>query len=256
MIDVYKIGGKVIDDPAALEKFCRDFAALQGPRILVHGGGVAASRMQQKLGIEPVMVEGRRITDEPTLKIVTMVYAGWCNRHICALLQANGCNAIGMAGCDASVIRADRRSPSAEGPCKGIDFGFVGDVTAGSVNVPMLEKLLALGLVPVLCPINHDGRGVLLNTNADTVAQSVASALKANLHCCFEQRGVLQEDGVLLKSIDSAGYEELKRKGTVWGGMIPKIENCLTALRAGAPGARILSYEEIGDPGAGTVIGL
>lgn len=255
MTDVYKIGGKVIDDPAALEKFCRDFAALQGPRILVHGGGVAASRMQQKLGIEPVMVEGRRITDEPTLKIVTMVYAGWCNRHICALLQANGCNAIGMAGCDASVIRADRRSPSAEGPCKGIDFGFVGDVTAGSVNVPMLEKLLALGLVPVLCPINHDGRGVLLNTNADTVAQSVASALKANLHCCFEHKGVLQ-DGQPLKRIDSAGYENLRRQGIVCGGMISKIDNCLTALHNGVPAARILSYEDICDPNAGTAIEL
>lgn len=255
MIEVYKIGGKVIDDESALAKFCSGFARLKGPKILVHGGGVAASRLQQRLGIEPVMVEGRRITDESTLRIVTMVYSGWCNRHICALLQASGCNAIGMAGCDASVIRAERRAPLTEGPCKGIDFGFVGDVTAGSVNVPVIENLLSLGLVPVICPINHDGKGTLLNTNADTVAQSIASALKASLNCCFEQKGVLV-DSAPVRSIGAAEFEKLKREGTVSGGMIPKIENCLQALRGGAPSARIMSYEDIGVPDAGTFIRL
>ncbi len=253
MVEVYKIGGKVIDDESSLEKFCRDFAKLEGPKILVHGGGVSASRLQQRLGIEPVMVEGRRVTDEPTLRIVTMVYSGWCNRHICALLQAYGCNALGMAGCDASVIRAERRSPLAEGPCKGIDFGYVGDVSADSVNVPVIESLLSLGLVPVICPINHDGRGTLLNTNADTVAQSIASALKASLNCCFEQKGVLV-DSAPVRSIDAGEFERLKREGTVSGGMIPKIENCLEALRGGAPLARILSYEDICSSDAGTFI--
>ncbi len=255
MISVYKIGGKVIDDEAALGQFCRDFAALEGPKILVHGGGVEASRLQQKLGMQPVMIEGRRVTDEATLRIVTMVYAGWCSKHICALLQARGCNAVGMAGCDASVIKASRRAPLEEGTCKGIDFGFVGDVNAGSVNTEILGKLLEAGLVPVLCAINHDGNGNLLNTNADTVAQSVAAALRGKLYCCFEQKGVLR-DSVVIGHIGPEEFESLKADGTVSGGMIPKIENCLKALREGAAGARILSYEDIGREDAGTSISL
>ena len=182
MIKVVKIGGNVVDNEELLRQFCRDFALLEGPKLLVHGGGALASRMQKQLGMEPRMIEGRRVTDEDTLRIVTMVYAGWCNKHISALLQAAGCNALGLSGCDASVITAGRRPPKTLSDGRTlVDYGYVGDVTPASVNSAAIRGFLDSGLVPVFCAINHDGRGNLLNTNADTVASSISAALNAEL---------------------------------------------------------------------------
>ena len=189
MISLYKIGGNVVDDPVALERFCAEFAALEGPKVLVHGGGVRASQVQKALGQQPVKIEGRRVTDAATLEVVTMVYAGSCNKDIVARLQKHGCNAIGLAGCDGGAITARRRPPKtlSDGVTK-VDFGFVGDVTPESVNAPMVLRLLDAGLVPVFCAINHDGAGQLLNTNADTVAAAISVALRAKLFYCFEKK--------------------------------------------------------------------
>ena len=238
MITVVKIGGNVVDNEQALRAFCHDFAKLDGPKILIHGGGVMASRMLGELGIESRMVEGRRVTDAESLRVVTMVYAGWCNKHITALLQSEGCNAIGMSGCDGNVIKASRRAPRtlSDGQTK-LDYGFVGDVKKESVNAPLLELLCSRGLVPVLCAINHDGSGQLLNTNADTVASAVSSALSAKLYYCFEKNGVLYDkfdDASVIPLIDRKKFEELKAKGVIADGMLPKIENAFKALDEGS----------------------
>lgn len=238
MITVVKIGGNVVDNEQALRAFCHDFAKLDGPKVLIHGGGVMASRMLGELGIESRMVEGRRVTDAESLRVVTMVYAGWCNKHITALLQSEGCNAIGMSGCDGNVIRASRRAPRtlSDGQTK-LDYGFVGDVKKESVNAPLLELLCSRGLVPVLCAINHDGSGQLLNTNADTVASAVSSALSAKLYYCFEKNGVLYDkfdDASVIPLIDRKKFEELKAEGVIADGMLPKIENAFKALDEGS----------------------
>ena len=175
MITVVKCGGQVLDDASLFKSFCRDFAALEGPKVLVHGGGALAGKVQKALGMEPVKYEGRRVTDDATLQVVTMVYAGWCNKQMVALLQSFGCNAVGLAGCDGSVITAAKRPPKALSDGRVVDFGWVGDVTPDSVNADFLRQLLDAGYTPVLCAINHDGAGQLLNTNADTVASSVAA---------------------------------------------------------------------------------
>ncbi|MBQ6243124.1 MAG: acetylglutamate kinase [Bacteroidales bacterium] len=247
MISVYKVGGNVVDDPAALERFCRDFAAVEGPKVLVHGGGVRASQVQKALGQEPVKVEGRRVTDAQTLEVVTMVYAGWCNKDIVARLQAEGCNAIGLAGCDGGVITARRRPPKtlSDGVTK-VDYGFVGDVTPASVNRDFLLQLLSAGLVPVLSAINHDGAGQLLNTNADTVAAAICVALGAKLFYCFEKNGVLcdrNDDQSVIPVLDPQAYQRLKTEGRVADGMIPKIDNAFQALRDGAAGVVIRSAD-------------
>ena len=242
MIEVYKIGGSVIEDSAMLETFCREFASLTGPRILVHGGGVMASGLQKALGQTPVKINGRRVTDAETLKAVTMVYAGWCNKILVATLQKYGCDAIGLSGCDADIIRAEKRPPMLQDDGSTVDFGFVGDVSKSSINVPVLEKMLEAGLVPVLSPVNHDGAGQLFNTNADTVAASVAAALGAKLVCCFELDGVLadiNEPSSVIKVISEKDFSGMKSSGQVSEGMIPKIENCIRALKDGACSAVI-----------------
>ena len=243
MISVVKIGGNVIDDAAALDRFCRDFAALEGPKVLIHGGGALASDLQLRLGQKPVKVEGRRVTDADTLQAVTMTFAGWCNKTIVALLQKYGCNAIGLAGCDGDVIRASRRAPRtlSDGLTK-LDYGFVGDVRPDSVNASFIRILIANGITPVFCAINHDGQGQLLNTNADTVASSVAAALGGKLICCFEMDGVLldrNDAASVIPTIDRETFAQLRAEGKVDGGMLPKIENCLSAIDAGACGAVI-----------------
>ena len=253
MISLYKVGGNVVDDPAALERFCREFAALPGPKVLVHGGGVRASQVQKALGQEPVKIEGRRVTDAATLEVVTMVYAGWCNKDIVARLQAYGCNAIGLAGCDGGVITARRRPPKtlSDGVTK-VDFGFVGDVTAESVNRAFLMQLLDTGLVPVLCAINHDGAGQLLNTNADTVASAVCVALGAKLFYCFEKNGVLcslEDADSVIPVLDPGEYARLKAEGRVADGMIPKLDNAFQALRDGAAGVVIRNASGLLEPG-------
>lgn len=266
MIKIIKIGGNVVDNPELLKKFVKDFAAMPGMKVLVHGGGVMASQMQKSMGMTPVMVEGRRVTDEETLKVVTMVYAGWCNKSITALLQAEGCNAIGLCGADGNVIKARKRAPMyVESLGKEVDYGYVGDVNAESVNAGFIYSLLEKGIVPVFNAINHDGEGNLLNTNADTIASSVAIAM-ANYryrsprevccrceectHCsddgrltheteliyCFEKDGVLydkDDDRSVIGEITRSRFEELKKEGIVADGMIPKLTNSFKAIDSG-----------------------
>ena len=242
MITVVKCGGQVLDDDLLLEAFCRDFAALEGPKVLVHGGGALAGRFQKALGIEPVKYEGRRVTDEATLQVVTMVYAGWCNKRVVSLLQADGCNAVGLSGCDGSVITASKRPPLTLSDGRTVDFGWVGDVTPVSVKAGFLRLLLDQGMTPVLSAINHDGEGHLLNTNADTVAASVAAALGASLVTCFEQPGVLrdrEDPASVIPIIDKETYATLKADGVVADGMIPKLDQAFDALAQGAQEVRI-----------------
>ena len=237
MIKVVKIGGNVVDNEELLAQFCRSFAALEGPKVLVHGGGVLASRLQEKMGIPARMIGGRRVTDEATLQIVTMVYAGWCSKHLCALLQREGCNALGLSGCDGDILRAAKRPPMVI-ENKEVDFGQVGDVKKESVNGAALRRLIDAGFVPVINAINHDGSGHLLNTNADTVASCVASALGAELIICFEKAGVLldkNDDASLIGCIDSGFYRSLLDEGRIDGGMIPKLENAFKVLSQGVP---------------------
>lgn len=266
MIKVVKIGGNVVDNPELLREFVKDFAAMPGMKVLIHGGGVMASKMQKDMGMVPQMIEGRRVTDEDTLKVVTMVYAGWCSKNITALLQAEGCNAIGLSGTDGNVIKAKKRPPvHVESLGKDVDYGYVGDVAAESVNAGFIYSLLERGIVPVFNAINHDGCGNLLNTNADTIASSVAIAM-ANYryrsprevccrceectHCsddgrltheteliyCFEKDGVLydkDDDSSVIPEIDKARFEELKAEGVVADGMIPKLTNSFKAIDSG-----------------------
>ena len=271
MIKVVKIGGNVVDNPVLLNEFVRDFAAMPGMKVLIHGGGVMASKMQKDMGMVPVMVEGRRVTDEETLKVVTMVYAGWCNKNIVALLQAEGYNAIGLTGADGNAITAAKRPPvHVESIGADVDYGYVGDVTAGSVNAAFIYSLLEKGIVPVFNAINHDGNGNLLNTNADTIASSVAIALAGYCyrspkdvccrceectHCsddgrltheteliyCFEKDGVLydkDDDSSVIPEIDREKFAQLKAEGRVADGMIPKLANSFKAIDSGV--ARVI----------------
>ena len=233
-VTIYKIGGGIIDDAAELSKFLKLLAQVPGPKILVHGGGKGASTMMRELGLEPQLVNGRRITDAATLDIVTMFYAGKTNKQVVAELQKLGVNALGLSGADGNVIRGHKR------PVKDIDYGFVGDLTPASVANSLLESLLAQGITPVLCPIIHDGQGQLLNTNADTIASAVAVALTASfrvtLHYCFEKNGVLRDiadDPSIIAEINSATYAELKQQKVIADGMLPKLENAFAALHQG-----------------------
>ncbi len=243
MTKVVKIGGNVVDNPVLLKQFAEDFAKLPGRKILVHGGGVMASQLQKSLGMVPVMVQGRRVTDEETLKIVIMVYAGWCNKNITALLQAAGCNAIGLSGADGNSVTASKRAP-VEIDGKVVDYGFVGDVKAESVNAGFLNSLLDNGIVPVLCAINHDGHGNLLNTNADTIASSVAIAMGegTELIYCFEKNGVLRDkddDSSIIRHINPAKFDSLKKAGIIADGMIPKLDNSFKAIESGVKSVTI-----------------
>ena len=270
MIKVIKIGGNVVDNPELLKKFARDFAEMPGMKILVHGGGVMASQMQKAMGMLPQMIEGRIVTDEDTIKVVKMVYAGWCNKNITALLQSERCNAIGLSGADGNAIKAAKRAPmkvmnQETGEEMMVDYGYVGDVTADSVNAKFLYSLLERGITPVLCAINHDGEGNLLNTNADTIASSVATAMAnyryrsprevcckcedcthcsddgrlthiVNLIYCFEKDGVLydkDDDTSVIPEINEEYFAQLKTEGRVADGMIPKLSNAFKAISNG-----------------------
>lgn len=234
MIKVVKIGGNVIDNEAALTRFAADFAALEGPKILVHGGGKLATRLAEKLEIPTTMIDGRRVTDRQTLDVVTMVYAGLINKHVVALLQANGCNAIGLSGADANVVKATRRA------AKPVDFGFVGDIAVEGVDAEFVLSLTERGIVPVFCSIMHDGAGTLLNCNADSVASAVAVAVaqKADteLVFCFEKAGVMadiDDPNSVIAEIRPQGYKTLLADGVVNKGMIPKIDGAFRALDSG-----------------------
>ena len=253
-INVVKIGGNVVDNPQALSRFIKDFAELPGMKVLVHGGGKEATRMSGSLGIETKMISGRRVTDRATLDVVTMVYAGLVNKRIVSMLQAAGCNAIGLTGADGNVVKATRRSP------EPIDYGYVGDIDPANVNAEFIADLCSRGFVPVFCAIMHDGEGALLNCNADSVASAVAlgTAIVAPvcLTYCFEKKGVLRDvndQDSVIEIITPDTYSELKASGVVADGMIPKIENALKAVAQGVESVRICHADDINSD-AGTVI--
>ena len=237
MIQVIKIGGGVLENEAQRNAFLRQFAAIEGPKVLVHGGGRLATTMAERMGIETHMIDGRRVTDKETLNIVTMVYGGLINKQVVAQLQTMGVNAIGLTGVDGGWMKAVKR------PLKnGIDYGFVGDVIA--VNGNHIRMLLDNGLTPVIAPITFSAEGWLLNTNADTIASETAKSLTPDVQLtfCFEKAGVLSnpddEDSVI-PQITPDTYSSLLADGTISGGMIPKIENAFAALAHGVQSVRI-----------------
>lgn len=252
-LTVVKVGGAVVEDEAQLEQLLRHFIEIEGRKVLVHGGGRRATQVATQLGIETKMVEGRRITDADMLQVVTMVYGGLVNKHIVASLQALGADAIGLTGADGDVIRSVKR------PLKnGIDYGFVGDVKV--VNAAKMAHFIDTGCIPVIAPLTHDGQGNMLNTNADTMAQETAKALAGaydvTLIYAFEKPGVLtnpDDDTSVIPVITRPDFERLKADGTISGGMVPKIENALTAVDAGVSRVIITQATAI-DGQHGTVV--
>lgn len=251
-LTIVKVGGKIVEEEESLARLLADFAAIDGHKLLVHGGGRSATRIAAQLGIESQMVNGRRITDAEMLKVVTMVYGGLVNKSIVAGLQSKGVNALGLTGADMNVIRSVKR------PVKDVDYGFVGDVE--KVDAALLGDLIARGIVPVMAPLTHDGDGHMLNTNADTIAGETAKALAAQfdvtLMYCFEKKGVLSDendDDSVIPHIDRKRFEALVADGTIQGGMIPKIENSLSAVETGVSRVIITLASAI-DGNSGTVI--
>ena len=251
-INVIKVGGAVVEDHAQLDAFLDRFAALEGLKVLVHGGGRAATALASKMGVETVMVGGRRVTDAAMLDIVTMVYGGLVNKNVVAALQARGVNAFGVTGADLGCILSVRR------PAGEVDYGFVGDVVSADVSI--LSQVLFRGAVPVVAPLTHDGHGQLLNTNADTVAATMAKAFSSlfevTLTYCFEMPGVLrnpEDKDSVIPVIDEAAFAALKANGTVSGGMIPKLQNAFDALHSGV---RKVVITSAANPGGGTTVTL
>lgn len=229
-LKIIKIGGNVIDDPKKLHNFLKEFSKLKGLKILVHGGGKSATKLANQMGVNVKMFEGRRITDAETLDIVTMTYAGKINKAIVVQLQAYSCNAIGFTGADGNTIIAEKR------PVKSIDYGFAGDVL--QVNTEVLQLLLTNAITPVFCALTHDGKGQLLNTNADTIAAELAIAFakthKVELYYCFEKNGLLKDvndDNSVLQTIDAKTYNSLIKDGIITDGMLPKLNNCFYTLK-------------------------
>ncbi|MCH3981821.1 MAG: acetylglutamate kinase [Prevotella sp.] len=232
-ITIVKVGGAIVEDEARLDQLLHDFGAIEGRKVLVHGGGRRATKVAASLGIESQMVNGRRITDAKMLDVVTMVYGGLVNKHVVAKLQAHGVNALGLTGADMGVILSHRRPIQ-----DGVDFGFVGDVD--QVNGKALQVLVEAGITPVMAPLTHDGKGNILNTNADTIASETAKALvpyyDVTLIYCFEKRGVLanpDDENSVIRTITRVDFNQYVADGTVAGGMIPKLENALNAVDAG-----------------------
>ena len=243
---VIKIGGNIVDNPVMLTNFLTAFSKLEGQAILVHGGGKLATSLATTLGVEQNMVEGRRITDGETLKIVTMVYAGYINKNIIAQLQAMHVNAIGLSGVDGNLIKAHKRIDA------NIDFGFVGDID--EVNTGFIHQQLLNNIRLVIAPITHDGAGQLLNTNADTIAQTIATAMsdtyKVHLVYGFEKEGVLRDvtnEGSVISSINNLTYSQLKKENVIFEGMIPKIENAFLALNGGVQSVIIGKAEKLNE---------
>lgn len=231
-LTVIKVGGAVVEDAQQLQQLLKDFAAIEGPKVLVHGGGRRATKVAERLGIETKMVNGRRITDKDMLEVVTMVYGGLVNKNVVAGLQALGVNAIGLTGADGNVLRAHKR------PVVDVDYGFVGDIDKG--NLDTLSILLHAGITPVMAPLTHDGEGNLLNTNADTIAAETAKTLArtydVTLIYAFEKPGVLSnpdDDNSIIPLITRKSYEQFKADGIVSGGMLPKIDNAYNAIKSG-----------------------
>ena len=251
-LTIIKVGGKIVEEPASLQRLLDDFAAIDGPKVLVHGGGRSATKIAAQLGIESQMVNGRRITDAPMLQVVTMVYGGLVNKNIVAGLQARNINAVGLTGADMNVILSDKR------PVKDIDYGFVGDVK--QVDGKRLAALLNDGIIPVMAPLTHDGNGNMLNTNADTIAAETAKGLApyfdVTLIYCFEKKGVLRDendDDSVISEITPQQFKQLVEQGIIQGGMIPKLENAFQAINAGVKQVVITSAVAIDGQG-GTVI--
>lgn len=243
---VIKIGGNIIDDENKLAAFLKDFASISDKKILVHGGGKLATKLAEQMNIPQQMIDGRRITDADTLKVVTMVYAGSINKNIVAQLQAYTCNAIGMTGADGNIIRAHKRSHATT------DYGLVGDIN--SVNADVLKALLEQHLTPVIASITHDQKGQLLNTNADTIAQEIAKAMSGKfateLIYSFEKSGVLMnadDENSVIDRIDPNYYRELKDQKVVHSGMLPKLDNAFAAINSGVKRVVIGKAEEIRD---------
>jgi len=231
-LSIIKIGGNIIEDETSLNSFLELFSKLEGKKILVHGGGKRATHISAKLGIDSKLINGRRITDKETLEVITMVYGGLVNKNIVAKLQALQIDAIGLTGADINSIQSEKR------PVKEIDFGFVGDVKKVASN--SIDKLIKSDFTPVLCAITHDGNGQLLNTNADTIASTIAVGMSeiydTSIYYCFELNGVLSDfndKNSVIKQIDSKTYQKLLKDNIITDGMIPKIDNCFDALNNG-----------------------
>jgi acetylglutamate kinase len=231
-LSIVKIGGNIIEDEASLTAFLKLFSNLEGKKILVHGGGKRATAMATKLGIASKMINGRRITDAETLEVITMVYGGLVNKNIVAKLQALQVDAIGLTGADVNSIKSKKR------PIREIDYGFVGDVKEVASN--SIDTLIQANFTPVFCAITHDGKGQLLNTNADTIASQIAVGMsklyKTSVYYCFELNGVLKDFNdkkSVIKRINFESYQQLLKEGIITDGMIPKLENCFDALNKG-----------------------
>ncbi len=241
---VIKIGGNVIDDEQNLSTFLEKFSSIDDKKILVHGGGKLATRLAEQLNIPQQVVEGRRITDAETLKVVTMVYAGYVNKKIVALLQSNSCNAIGLTGADGNSILAHKRAHPV------VDYGFVGEVD--EVNSGLIRSLIEQGLIPVFAPVTHDQHGQLLNTNADTIAQEIAVGLSHDyeviLVYLFEKAGVLEnseDDNTVISKINQASFKQLREEGKIFAGMVPKLDNAFMALSKGISQVVIGNAEQL-----------
>ncbi|MDR1730062.1 MAG: acetylglutamate kinase [Prevotellaceae bacterium] len=251
-LTIIKVGGKIVEEEETLKQLLADFSSIEGHKILVHGGGRSATALASRLGIESRLVNGRRVTDEETLKIVTMVYAGLVNKTIVARLQALNINALGLTGADLNYMRSEKR------PVKEVDYGFVGDVK--EVNAKILADLIHQDVVPVLAPLTHDKKGNMLNTNADTIAGEAAKALTGyfdvTLVFCFEKKGVLMDendDESVISEITRPLFDEYVEKGMIRGGMIPKLENSFQAIQAGVKRVIITKASEI-NKATGSVI--
>ncbi|WP_111709698.1 acetylglutamate kinase [Lutibacter citreus] len=237
-LKVVKIGGNVINNEEALFSFLKDFSELEGPKILVHGGGRKATEVSSAMGLKPQMINGRRVTDAATVEVVTMVYAGLLNKKVTAKLQSLGCNAMGLSGADANCVLAHKRI------VKDIDYGFAGDVDA--INSEIIDVLLKNNVTPVFCAITHDKKGQLLNTNADTIASEVTIGMSklymTELNFVFELKGVLEsidDKNSVITEINSKKYEQLLKQGIIADGMIPKLHNCFNSLEKGVSKVKI-----------------
>lgn len=254
-LTIVKVGGKIIEDATALQELIQKFSLVNSSKLLIHGGGRSATKMAERLGLETTMIDGRRVTDAAMLDVVTMVYGGLVNKQIVALLQAEGLNAIGVTGADANIIQAHKRIVT------DVDYGFVGDVDA--VNHVQLANFLEQGLIPVIAPLTHDGKGSLLNTNADTIAGTCANGMAKRydviLYYCFEFDGVLVDPvdtTSVISHITKESYAQLKRDGIVSAGMIPKLDNAFKSLENGVKEVIITSVMNIGATDKGTHITL
>lgn len=250
---VVKVGGKIVENPVALKQLITDVAAIDKPKALVHGGGVMATQMAERLGIKTTMVEGRRVTDDEMLNVVTMVYGGLVNKRLVALLQWHKQNAIGLTGADMNIILSAKR------PVRTVDYGWVGDVK--KTNGKALAQLIESGVMPVIAPLTHDGLGHILNTNADTMAAATATALSryynVTLVYCFEKNGVLMnpdDDDSVITTLRLSQYEHLKNLGIIKDGMIPKLDNAFATLDNGVSQVIITKASHLGDLSKGTHI--